>query len=222
MKKFYISLATLCILSAVFGIWTLSRAGGEEISACVGPSGLMRWLASGECRRGETELNWNVQGPQGLQGERGPAGSQLHLFDASGQDLGVLLDIDNDIRENGTGFRTDFPSLDAVFDFQSSVNPPSFIVSSNLLPRGLVFSESDCSGMPFVVERPLHDYTVTEFDGSYYMTGGVDSDPGTAMSYFDNTGRVCMNILPEATSTFPLVKIVLPFTLPLAYPPMID
>jgi len=76
MQKFSpITLGSLCILSAVFGVWAASRAAGsEEIAACVSPSGLMRYLASGECRRGETELNWNIQGARGEKGEKGDTG----------------------------------------------------------------------------------------------------------------------------------------------------
>ena len=45
------------------------------IVACVGPTGDMRAVSGGDtCKRNETPLTWNVQGPAGVPGPAGQAG----------------------------------------------------------------------------------------------------------------------------------------------------
>jgi hypothetical protein len=59
------------------GIAVATTTGGERIHACVGPTGLVRVVDDGACRRMETPLTWNkrgVRGPRGYAGAQGPAG----------------------------------------------------------------------------------------------------------------------------------------------------
>jgi len=53
--------------------WVVAQ--NTEISACVGRNGQVRIVDSIQnCKSQETPLQWNVQGPAGIQGDPGPAG----------------------------------------------------------------------------------------------------------------------------------------------------
>lgn len=86
----------LLIAAAVFlGLWMYSRAQGSVITVCAKHDGLMHVIGGGfkrtQCLQNETLLSWNTEGPPGPPGPQGPSGSTLHLFDANGQDLGILV-----------------------------------------------------------------------------------------------------------------------------------
>ena len=53
------------------------NGAGTTIAACVNKAGEPRFVAAGTtCRRDETTVSWNVQGPQGPAGPQGPQGPQ--------------------------------------------------------------------------------------------------------------------------------------------------
>ena len=55
----------------------LAGDGDDEIHACLNPAGQIRIVDSiDECKKQETALTWNQQGPPGPQGEPGPQGDQ--------------------------------------------------------------------------------------------------------------------------------------------------
>ena len=53
-----------------------AQGGGEvRIDGCIGQNGQLRVVgASGDCRKNESPIDWNREGPQGPQGPAGPAG----------------------------------------------------------------------------------------------------------------------------------------------------
>lgn len=72
-----LSIALVLVVAGTLfvGLWTYSSANGGVITVCVNRIGWMRLVSSSDqCRRLETPLSWNIQGPAGPQGEQGPAG----------------------------------------------------------------------------------------------------------------------------------------------------
>jgi len=72
----------LCVASAaaaaifVGGTVAAQDNGGEVIHACVGTDGYVRVETEAKpCKRSETPLDWNEQGPQGLPGTPGTNGA---------------------------------------------------------------------------------------------------------------------------------------------------
>jgi type VI secretion system secreted protein Hcp len=77
MKKAALALLAVAVLGVGAAAIAWAAAGDSAvIGACVAKgSGLVRIPAGGGCRRNETALDWNAQGPAGPQGPQGPAGS---------------------------------------------------------------------------------------------------------------------------------------------------
>ena len=231
-NRYLLPLASVAILSGIIGLWTFSRAGSEEIIACVSPSGLMRYLANGECRRGETELSWNIQGPQGEKGETGAPGEQgptgaagadgtsPHLFDANGQDLGILVE------GFGPGFATFDRSTDAFFTFQNDNSrlPEPIAVFIPLGIDALYFEHLDCEGAPFIsIQGHLRVMRVGPSLTSrfpeywiYDVSGGRRELAYLSHSVAD--ARQCINTSGVLTDAILLKEVALPFTEPLAWP----
>lgn len=122
MKKYIISvMIAIFVLGLALGLWTYTRADGDTISICVRKSGLVYVVGQGfrreDCRRNESLLTWNIQGPpgplgpegpQGLSGPPGekgdkgdpgepglpgPAGPSLKVFDTEGEEVGYIIDM---------------------------------------------------------------------------------------------------------------------------------
>lgn len=84
MRARLLSLAVALALGASVPIAIAATSPGGEgtvIHACAGPAGQLRVVAADEaCRKAETQLTWNQEGPAGLpglpgaEGEPGPAG----------------------------------------------------------------------------------------------------------------------------------------------------
>lgn len=64
--------AALLASSCLMSLGNLAQA--QQINACVGPLGIMRYSTTATCNNNETHLTWNTIGPQGPQGVQGPAG----------------------------------------------------------------------------------------------------------------------------------------------------
>jgi type VI secretion system secreted protein Hcp len=80
MKKAVVALLAVAALGTAAAAIAWAAAGDSAvINACVAKgSGVVRIPGAGGCRRNETALDWNAQGPigpQGPQGPQGPAGS---------------------------------------------------------------------------------------------------------------------------------------------------
>lgn len=76
---------SLVLAVGVAGVsWAFAHGNGSgEVNSCLNPAGKVRIVDStNECKRQETPLTWNTEGPpgpagpQGEQGPPGPAGSQ--------------------------------------------------------------------------------------------------------------------------------------------------
>lgn len=162
-------------------------------------------------------------GPRGEQGPTGPAGSgggsQLHLFDGRGQDLGLFIDA------NSTTF---LPGLALYLRFAeqgSSRNalPPKFVPIND----GLYFEQLNCAGAIYLdIDRVS---TVVQRQGVFAGNPDVfgrfriipDSSPMsvTIRSRPSGDGGFnCLNITPNSKAVYPVESITLPFSEPLTYP----
>jgi hypothetical protein len=93
----------------------VNAAGNGTLKACANKkTGVMRYISKGSCnKKTETLLSWNQMGPQGLtgtvgmpgpggeNGKNGRDGGGLRAVDATGKNLGLVIDFD---REHVTTF----------------------------------------------------------------------------------------------------------------------
>jgi len=209
-------------LSLVLGLWAYTKANGEEITVCVRRNGLMHVIGEGfrrtECRRNETLLSWNIggekgeKGDTGEKGEDGEDGTDLHLFDADGQDLGVLLDVDTS--DNDTHVYTAFLPSIGLIEVKTKNNESILSLQSKF---GVFFTDVDCSGNAFTILSYSGHLMNKISDGRYFTASSSTSEILTGVSLDDTNKCVAIN---SGTSTigFLLKEVVLPFTEPLAWP----
>jgi hypothetical protein len=69
-------LALLAVLAAgIGGGYALAASKTKTITACADKNtGILHLHQHGRCKRGQTRVTWNQEGPQGPQGVQGPAG----------------------------------------------------------------------------------------------------------------------------------------------------
>ena len=85
-KKILVIGAAALAVALVAAIWV--SAQGDEIHACVNPSGITRILQAGEeCTPQEWPLSWNQEGPPGPQGPQGLPGV-LGFYVVEGEHVG--------------------------------------------------------------------------------------------------------------------------------------
>jgi hypothetical protein len=207
----------------------------QQIAVCVNNAGGMRLKGGifGNCRKNETELSWNeqgvkgdkgdkglqgeqgiqgIQGIQGLKGEKGdkgdPAtnGRELHLADANGQDLGILI----------SPFATYLSDIKAVVTFRQSTDN----VKADIDQTRLYYTELDCQGTPFSVNlNPMQVYK--DEVGKYMMRSNINPNNSLlAKSHTAHNNQGCNNIslIPDPGHQFLVNFITLPFSEPLAFP----
>jgi hypothetical protein len=224
------TIITISVLVLALGLWTITRANGDEIKVCVNRLGLMFVLGEGfretECWRGETLLSWNKQGPPGPKGEKGDKGdpgiaSALHLFDANDQDLGILVGV----HDSPDQFTTYLPGIKALVKFVQNLNTAELDDSS----LTVYFTELDCTGTAFATGvRPMAllrvegSSTTPIFNGDY-VTKLSDINPSDALAAKSRTWPQpdgCRNNAgsPGATDQVLVQFVTLPFTEPLAWP----
>ena len=73
-------LGALIIVVLAFGFWGYSQAAGDVITVCVKHDGVMHVIGGEfkrtDCKKNESLLTWNIQGPQGEQGIQGEKGEK--------------------------------------------------------------------------------------------------------------------------------------------------
>ena len=134
-----------------------NAAGDANIKACANKkTGVMRYIAKGNCKKTETSLSWNQMGPQGLpgaagtngtngeigaKGDRGATGvagtngSDLQLIDAEGKVLGLLI--------GPTGGRGDYSIISG--DNLWVVSSETYRISGTGYLPGNIYSDSSCT-----------------------------------------------------------------------------
>ena len=233
LSKTTIYTALIVVIAAMVaagGFWAYSRAAGDTITVCVQKDGLMHVVGGGfrraDCRKNESLLTWNIQGPQGPKGDKGDpgvAGASLHLFDGGDQDLGLLLDAADPLKPVRT-YHTYLSLRDLLLAFAGNARARTLELITPL-NGGVFFEGSDCSGQAFSQNRP--DRVAMEWHELVRATGpryfkAVDETPAafTGLSYIPETfGAPCTNTSTSTPNGIWLEEISLPFTEPLAWPP---
>jgi hypothetical protein len=200
-----------------------AQTGAAKIRACVLPSGNARIVGSTEpCKANETVVEWSAsggaqgppgpQGPQGPQGPAGPAGQSssggsLHVFNASGGDLGPML-------APGTVLLT-LPSGRKSYA-QVAVTAPA---NGGM---NVYYTSTDCSGDAYIAwntTEELVPQTIVLNTGAFAIVPGSLAARTVKMKkfYSDTTG---LGACQAASGTFPTSRFdfYLPSDLNLFYP----
>ena len=78
-QKFLVGITVIAI-TIFSGLWFYSRATDGAISICVQNNGAVRVIGDefrrDDCKKNETLLTWNIQGPKGDKGDKGDQGEQ--------------------------------------------------------------------------------------------------------------------------------------------------
>jgi hypothetical protein len=181
--------------SSVAFVSYASSTGGVEISACANKkTGVLRILTKGKCTKNETTMRWNQTGPQGATGQTGapgvpgstgPAGSNartVRVIDATGKDLGPLIDADAGISFLGSDgliwtvnpSSGNFISQEAFYFLDASCSDNNVVTS---LPYG-----NTVHGFNHLNAFGLRDPETEEIMGIYKLTGSK-IDPLTTNLY---------------------------------------
>ena len=138
----------------------------------------------------------------------------LHLFDANGQDLGILIDASS---YDDLMYRSFLPNQGVVIQVLDRIQFRSLELRSRGIASGIFFTGSNCTGNAYTRISYIGPSAITGITGPRYFKGTTDSGGiNTTLSYFDGTR--CQNTSPETTMTYLLNEITLPFTEPLAWP----
>lgn len=169
-----------------------------------------------------------VQGLPGIQGETGSTGpsAQLHLYDAVGQDLGILIYAD------GMDYRTYLTTLDGIVEFQS-YSPRDSIVNrrKTVVIRGggrFYFNSRNCSGDLYLEALATDNdywgfkriYAMNDTVGGYYQ---IIPDSQLVDLNFNSISELDSDGCDASTNSlvepfYPLEKVELPFEEPLGWP----
>lgn len=234
-SSFYIA-APAAILGVAFivGLWSYSRATGDEITVCVKRNGMVYVIGEGfknaKCQKNETLLSWNIQGPPG------PSGNALHLHDGGGQDLGLLLNMDmydeplnlsitptqpTDIKT----YRTFHPAfgVELFFDVRTRSKDVRLALPLN---GGVYFEGADCTGAVFSLDRTdrisVGPHVFIKATGPRYFRYAGGPTARTGASYLPEAfGSPCVNTSTSTPNAIDLEEVSPSFTEPLAWPPVI-
>jgi len=164
-----------------------------------------------------------LTGPQGIQGETGPKGDKgdtgehgpagssgtgLHLYDANGQDLGILLGMPpSDLANNK--YQTYLPGAKI-----------SLRLTQNLEfedgPSTIYFLTTDCSGVPYSLNSPFYPYGFVRNGSHFFRSTNAQRGQISFFSRYDGGGCIVDN---GSINSVEVEEISAPFTLPLAWPP---
>ncbi|MBI4098851.1 MAG: collagen-like protein [Candidatus Magasanikbacteria bacterium] len=155
------------------------------------------------------------EGQRGLQGEQGIPGTQLHLFDGNGQDLGIYTG------SEGESFqRTYLPGLDLLAKF----HPEGQLTTYN---NGLWFAGANCTGQKYVEWdsvrstinfQGVHSANPNVWGYARVVPGSQRIDALVDFRQDTNPNQPCEHLAPRVVSVYPLEAIELPFAVPLAWP----
>ena len=215
--------------------WIIVSAGGsEQITACVSKTGALHLIGDvynrNACRKNETFLSWNIKGEKGdngdtgVKGEKGDKGdpgvdgkdaSKLHLFDANGQDFGIV--IDGHIK--GSSFWVYNKQIDGFFTIFQRANGEAGIDTVDV---SVHFEKVNCEGEPFFTgDFPTLSTQVVYYnraaDKFYKKNGGDNFQKRNSLSRLDED-KGCVGDISTINATLLLEDVNLPFTQPFALP----
>ena len=269
MKNKYNILAPLALVLvvSVFGMWGYASAVGDQITICAKKSGLVYVIGEDfkrkDCKATDQLLSFNVSGPKGDKGDKGDAGemglqglkgdkgekgdsgtgggsgSQLHLYDANNQDLGIVVD-----HVGNQGYNSFITSIESFVEFEGSrrlgagahAGDPNHHYEAYIVNNGNIFYLlPDCAGIPYSGDIASQPQNTIFIGGStnrmFKTTDGLITRNIEVTNAGEVPGHLIMSYLSSSTgcannpsasyqvpSFVPLEEISLPFTLPLAWP----
>ena len=229
----------LSVVLVALGFWHFTQAQGSEIEVCVKKSGLVYVIGNGfrrsECRKNDTLLSWNTTGPQGEKGDKGDEGepgpqgiqgtkgdkgesgteTSLHLYDASNQDLGILIGPSL----SDKNIDTYIPSIQAAARFTQDASSTAAL---NLHRRDLYFDAENCIGSSYILAA-TSTALATDMVYLFYSSSTpprifkIDTPAPLTLVLKSRTSVACSNI-SELRQAIPVHEIVVPFNLPLTWP----
>lgn len=155
-------------------------------------------------------------GEQGLQGEQGPTGSSLHLYDANGQDLGILLNITDNRAESFTLY---LPGQKVRLRLSLGDDGHNNRIVSFKDNSEVYFSEQNCAGIPYSNNDNLGSQFgfLAGYNANRYFR--QTTDLGTLINIVSELGYTgCINQARGVSKHYRLEEIILPFTLPIIGP----
>lgn len=165
-----------------------------------------------------------AQGPAGEKGEKGdagaagpqgPAGASLHLYDADGKYLGILLNAGRSGSDRL--YHTYMPDVNLFFEFSERRVQRTFDMLTDT--NHVWFTESNCTGTPMSRsgDNPTYSSTIVMANGKTYRTTNEHLGIVPALSRID--GQDCVSFSPQLADVFKMEEITPPFTVPLSWPP---
>lgn len=214
-KKFFAVVIFVVAIFIAAGFFTYSRANSGMITVCVKKNGVMHMIGQDfqrtDCKDNESLLSWNIQGEKGEQGE---SGDRLHFFDGNNQDLGIVLEA------SSGGVKTYVPALNRVVTFliEAGRHPP---FTPEIRRFGTLYYESNnCFGDGLIEESLADPIGLLQFDNIFFKIQ-VNTGATRTIRSVNESGAGCRSIGTQDRVTFILKEVVLPFSLPLAWPPEI-
>ncbi len=144
-------------------------------------------------------------------GEHGGSRTVLHLYDASGQDLGIVIGTNM----AGTDFTTYNQGIDGILEF-SQTRSPGYKLAHLSSTGGVRFTDENCTGQAYV-----HSYGAPH--GIAVANGRIfrytPDDPMTGLqskSVWQSGG--CRNVVRTDDMGAFVEEITAPFSLPLTWP----
>jgi hypothetical protein len=211
-----------------------NKTGRVKIRGAVG-EGFREWA----CSKHETRVILNSDGPIGPQGQKGDKGNpgepglpgkELHLFDANGQDLGIL--VNSVVSGHHPWHYTYLLDLGVVVTFEDredSLKARVFSTSGSGSGglTGISFTEPGCTGIPFESNetQPLNRFALVKpTNYRYFKFNGEVVSSLTRKSFYAVGGAegVCNSNVSTVPNARVLEEIYLPFTEPLVWPLYID
>jgi hypothetical protein len=154
-------------------------------------------------------------GPQGIQGESGVAVATFHLYDAGGQDLGLLVSSDKGMNN----CEVYSPSLDAKFAFIQGISTDPMIYHVELaIKMPVLFSNENCTGDPYqdvLYNGGIMPQSVVMAGNRFFKVTDFLTDQLKTKSTLNVDGRCINGESAEKQRLIGLEEISLPF----AYPP---
>jgi hypothetical protein len=157
------------------------------------------------------------QGEQGIQGEQGPIGPEgpagaIDVYDADGQYIGLLVDVDSINQFNTTTTTVYIPTLQKSIVIDISTGD----VHNSSGTAFLYFESNNClTGQPYA--KANVQLSIIKNDSKYYKIIG-DSLVVAVNTNSHRTASGDCNSGPGTVTGLPMEEVTLPFTLPVAIP----
>jgi hypothetical protein len=210
-----------CVLAAAALLLTAllampAGAGAATIYACKKPSGTLRLVGRRtRCRRGQTKLSWNTEGPAGRNGANGSNGANgrnglnglngaagaagaFSVIDRNGDDVGLFAGIAYPF-----GIAVYLPSgAVLIYDNSPVSNGPSIYFSIAF------YKQAGCAGQPYVVssglpfETPLILQNPPAPGSAMYFPTTLTPESFTYQSFRTSSG--CTNSTGTANPAYPV------------------